>query len=180
MTNRALLLIDFQEGLSGGPRNNPAAEDNAAKLLAGYRRAGLPVIHVRHDSTEPESALRPGLPGNQLMAFTKPLDDEVVFSKSVNSAFIGTDLEALLKRLGIERLVIIGATTDHCVSTSIRMAENLGFAVTVAADACFTFDRQLPGGAIFPAQTVHDVELSILSGEFAEISTVEAQLAEIA
>jgi len=172
----ALLLVDFQEAFHDpgmGPRNNPQAEANAAQLLAGFRAAGKPVIHVRHDSIEPGSRLAPGAPGNAVMDFAAPLPGEAFVVKSVNSAFIGTTLKAVLREVGIHDLVIAGITTDHCVSTTTRMAANLGFSVTLAADACFTFDRTAPDGTVIPAQTVHDVELAILSGEFADIRSVD-------
>ncbi len=183
MADQALLLIDLQKAFEGpdmGPRNNPEAEANVATLLAGFREAGLPVFHVHHDSVTPGSPLRPGLPGNAVLDCAAPIAGEPVYRKTVNSAFIGTELEADLRRAGVERLVIAGATTDHCVSTSVRMAANLGFAVTLAADACFANDRQLPDGRHFAAQTVHDVELSILSGEFAELTDVSDILSGIA
>ncbi len=182
MDGPTLLLIDYQEAFHDarmGPRNNGHAEGNAARLLAGFREAGLPVIQVRHDSVEPGSLLAPGEAGNAVMAFAVPLPGEPVIVKSVNSAFIGTGLEKLLRDKGIGRLVIAGVTTDHCVSTTTRMAANLGFAVTLAADACFTFDRRAPGGEMVPARTVHEVELAILSGEFAQIGTVDGVLADI-
>ncbi len=183
MDKAAILLVDYQEAFHDarmGARNNPHAEANAARLLAGFRDAGLPVIHVRHDSTESGSLLSAGAPGNAVMAFAVPKPDEPVIVKAVNSAFIGTGLEKLLRDEGIDQLVIAGVTTDHCVSTTTRMAANLGFSVTLTADACFTFDRTAPDGTVIPAQTVHDVELAILSGEFAEIASTKGILAGVA
>ena len=126
----ALLLIDVQEGLDDprlGPRNNPDAEANMARLLADWRAHKRPIFHVQHMSTEPESPLRPELPGNAIKAIVAPQGDEALIRKNVNSAFIGTDLEARLRAAGIDTLVIVGLTTDHCVSTTTRMAGNLGF-----------------------------------------------------
>jgi nicotinamidase-related amidase len=180
MTDPALVLIDLQEAFAGpdmGRRNNPEAETNVARLLAGFRNAGLPVFHIRHDSRAAGSPLRCGQPGNAIMACAAPIAGEPVFAKTVNSAFIGTDLEAELRGAGIKTLVIAGATTDHCVSTSVRMAANLGFAVTLVADACLANDRHSPDGRHFSAQMVHDVELAVLSGEFCEVKTVDQVLA---
>ncbi|HET6806399.1 MAG TPA: isochorismatase family protein, partial [Frateuria sp.] len=59
--NTALLVIDVQEGFHDprwGERNNPQAEANIARLLAAWRTAGRPVIHVQHDSTAPDGAFR--------------------------------------------------------------------------------------------------------------------------
>ncbi|MGB5247124.1 MAG: cysteine hydrolase family protein, partial [Woeseia sp.] len=140
----ALLLIDVQKAFhdpSWGVRNNPDAVKNMARLLSAWRDAQRPIIHVKHNSTSPNSTLRPGLPGNDFMDEVAPRDGEAQFEKSVNSAFIGTTLETYLRSHAIESLVIVGLTTDHCVSTTTRMAGNLGFAVTLVADATATFDR---------------------------------------
>ena len=126
----ALLLIDVQQGFDApgwGKRNNPDAERNIARLLEAWRKAGWPVLHVQHLSVEPDSVLGPGQPGAELKAEAMPAPDEPLFQKNVNSAFIGTNLEAHLRDRGIEALVLAGLTTNHCVSTTARMSGNLGF-----------------------------------------------------
>ena len=179
--NTALILIDYQQAFDDlaywGARNNPQAEANAALVLAAFRSARLPVIHVAHDSSSPASLLRPGHPGNAPMPFALPLAEEAVIRKSVNSAFIGTDLEARLRALGIDHVVIMGISTDHCVSTTTRMAANLGFTVRLVGDACFTFGRKAMDGEMLAADLVHRVELAILGAEFARIETAEAVVA---
>ncbi|GEM85036.1 cysteine hydrolase family protein [Meiothermus hypogaeus] len=178
MSRTALLLIDIQQGLDDtayfGPRNNPLFERNVAALLEKFRQAGAPVLHVQHHSLRPTSPLRPGQPGHDFKPEARPLEGEPVFAKTVNSAFIGTDLEAYLHREGIARLVVAGLTTDHCVSTTVRMAGNLGFEVWLVGDACATFAKQSPEGMI-PADEVHRVHLASLEGEFCTVvSTQEA------
>ena len=168
----ALLLIDVQQAFGGttwGARNNPDAERNIASLLAAWRERGLPIIHVRHDSVEPQSPLRPGLPGNQFTPEAMPQAGEPVFGKHVNSAFIGTELEKYLRQHGIQNLVMAGMTTDHCVSTSARMAANLGFNVVVVDDACCTFDRRDQDGDHYSAELMHRTALASLHKEFARV-----------
>src|SRR5690349_21310045 len=100
----ALLLIDVQRGFTDpawGPRNNPAAEDAAGRLLDAWRQAGWPVLHVQHDSDEPGSPLRPGTAGHELAEPVRPRAGEPVLHKRVNSAFIGTDLAERLGDLGV-------------------------------------------------------------------------------
>src|SRR5689334_25433117 len=129
-----LLVIDVQQGMDNprlGKRNNPDAEKRIADVIAAWRAAGKPVVHVQHDSVEPQSVLRPDRPGNAVKPEAKPVDGEPVFRKNVNSAFIGTDLESYLRDRGTDNLVLVGLTTEHCVSTSGRIAANLGFKVAI-------------------------------------------------
>lgn len=180
MAATALVIIDVQQGLDNpayGERNNPQAEAQMARLLAAWRERGWPVMHVRHDSVEPNSPLRPESPGNAIKPEVLPLDGEPLFTKSVNSAFIGTDLEAHLRDQGIEQLVIVGLTTDHCVSTSVRMAANLGFDVTLVSDGTATFERTAPDGTHYSAEQMHGVNLASLNGEFCRVLDTEAVLA---
>jgi len=120
-------------------------------------------------STEPSSPLRPGQSGNEFKPETAPAAGEAVIEKRVNSAFIGTSLEADLRRAGCGGLVIVGLTTNHCVSTTARMAGNLGFATWVVSDATATFDRVGPDGVEHPAEQIHSIALSDLHGEFATV-----------
>lgn len=177
----ALLIIDVQQGLDNpayGERNNPQAESQMARLLAAWRQRGWPVVHVRHDSIEPNSPLRPELPGNAIKPEVLPLEGEPLFTKTVNSAFIGTGLETYLRDQGIEQLVVMGLTTDHCVSTSVRMAANLGFAVTLVSDASATFERTAADGTHYSAEQMHGVNLASLDGEFCRVITTEMVLAD--
>jgi len=181
-TDAALLVIDVQKGLDDpgqGARNNPDAEKRIAELLAAWRAAGKPVIHVQHMSTEPQSKLRPGLPGNAIKEEALPIAGEPLFQKNVNSAFIGTDLESYLRAKGIQSLVVVGLTTAHCLSTSVRMAANLGFDVTVVADATATHARRAVDGTTYSPELIHNVELAALKDEFATIRNTRELLAEV-
>lgn len=176
----ALLLIDVQKGLaepSLGERNNPDAENNMARLLAAWREHRWPVIHIRHCSVEADSALRPELPGNAYKDEVQPQADEKEFTKTVNSAFIGTGLEQHLRDAGVSRLVIVGLTTDHCVSASTRMASDLGFDVTLVTDATAAFERKGYDGIHYSADEIHRVNLVSLDGEFCRLRST-AQLLE--
>ena len=167
-----LIVIDVQNGFddpSWGRRNNPQAEANIGRLLDAWRGAGRPVIHVRHDSLHFGSPLRPDRPGNALKEAVRPLPNEPVVPKSAHGAFVGTDLEERLRRSGSPAVVLVGMTTNHCVSTTARMADDLGFAVRVVSDATATFERRTPSGRLVPAEEMHELGLTELDGEFATI-----------
>jgi nicotinamidase-related amidase len=168
----ALIVVDVQQAFLDpryGERNNPDAESNIGRLLTAWRRSGRPVRHIVHDSVEAQSLLRPGLPGNAVQAVAAPKQNEPVYRKHVNSCFIGTSLESDLRQAGIDTLVIVGLTTNHCVSTSVRMAGNLGFKTFVVSDATAAFSRTAIDGTPRPAEAVHSAALNDLHGEFATV-----------
>ncbi|MGY3439382.1 MULTISPECIES: isochorismatase family protein [unclassified Marinovum] len=180
MTKTALVMIDFQTGFNDpvwGARNNPQAEDNARALAAFAAAQGWPVHCVRHLSTEAGSPLHPSRSGTAFLPGLAPGAGDTLHEKSVNSAFIGTTLEADLRQQGIRHVVICGLTTPHCVSTTVRMAANLGFGVTLAQDACAAFganaDMSWDAGAVQPdPDTIHRHAVAHLHGEFARARRV--------
>lgn len=179
--NAALILVDVQQGFSetdyfGGNRNNPDAEANIKKILDAWRSQNRPIFHIKHNSTEPNSPLRPNQAGNDIQPAVAPQGDEPLIGKTVNSAFIGTDLEQRLQDAGIEQVVIVGLTTNHCVSTTTRMSGNLGFDTILIDDATATFDRTGVDGTVYPAQLIHDTAIANLHDEFATILTTDAVL----
>ena len=145
--NTALLLIDIQKGFDeedywGGNRNNKDAEQTCAMLLDKWRTLDLPIFHIIHSSQNPISRLHKSHPGFEIKDEVKPIAGEPVIEKEVNSAFIGTDLKERLEKNNINKLVIVGMTTNHCISTTTRMAGNLGFDALLISDATATFDRE--------------------------------------
>ncbi len=180
----ALILIDLQRAIddprwaSEGPRNNPDAETNVARLLRDWREAGRPIIHIRHDSREPNSTYRPGQPGNDFKPEAMPLAGETVIAKQTNSAFIGTDLEARLRTHGIGDLVVAGVITNNSVEATVRMAGNLGFTVHLVEDACFTYARRDYRGHLRSAEEVHAMSLANLDGEDCRVTTAAEILGE--
>jgi nicotinamidase-related amidase len=180
----ALILIDIQEGFNdidywGGHRNNPDAEANAAKLLCFWRENRWPVFHIKHCSTNPSSRLAEGNIGNEFMEVVKPNVSEPIIKKNVNSAFIGTDLKEQLDRAGIKKVVIAGLTTDHCVSTTTRMAGNYGYETFLVMDATATFDKTGVDGQRYSAELIHETALASLNNEFATLVKTEGLLNSI-
>ena len=176
--NPALILVDIQKGFDnvaywGGQRNNPNAEKNAGELLKLWRKNNLPIFHIKHCSTIPTSLLNETNEGNEFQEVVKPIDGEQVIKKNVNSAFIGTNLKEQLDNAKISKLVIVGLTTDHCVSTTTRMAGNLGFETFLVSDATATFNKKGIDGQNFSAELIHETALASLNNEFASIVTTE-------
>lgn len=165
----ALIMIDLQKAIdhpSWSERNNPDAEKRVAELLDAWRRTRRPIYHVRHDSTEADSHYRPGQPGNEFKPEAQPLAGEAVIVKRTNSAFIGTDLEAKLRRANQKLLIVTGVITNNSVEATVRMAGNLGFETYLVEDATFTFGRKDWNGTWRAADEVHAMSLANLEGEY--------------
>ena len=172
----ALVLIDLQRAIDDpcwGPRNNPGAEAAIASLLAAWRGQNLPVIHVRHDSTEPGSPYAPGGAGHTFKPEAAPLVGEIVIGKATNSAFIAPDLERALDAIGATTLVMCGVLTNNSLEASVRHGANLGYRIFVVADACWAVDKHDLNGKLWPAQDVHDLSLANMRGEYAQIVSSE-------
>ena len=175
--NAGLLFIDVQKAIdhpSWGRRNNLQAEENISRLLAAWRRTGRPILHVRHLSRDSGSTYRPGQEGCEFKPEVQPLAGEIVLTKHTNSAFIGTELEVLLRRERIFTLVICGVITNNSVEATARMAGNLGYETYVVSDATATFDKVDFSGQRRPAEDVHALSLANLQEEYAAVvSTAE-------
>ena len=180
----ALILVDIQKGFDnieywGGQRNNPDAEENASELLQVWRENKLPVFHIQHCSLNQKSLLHESNGGNAFKHLVKPIGGEPIIKKNVNSAFIRTDLKEQLDNLKITKLVIVGLTTDHCVSTTTRMAGNLGYETYLVEDATATFNKKGLNGENFTAELIHETAIASLKDEFATIVSTDYLLKNI-
>ena len=184
-TDTALLLIDVQKGVNdlahwGGPtgrRNNPGAEAAMVQLLSAFRAAGFPVIYTRHDSREAASPLKIGQPGGEFIVELAPREGELVVRKDVNSGFVGTGLELVLRRRGIHRLVVAGFFTNFCVETTVRMAGNMGYDTYLVPDACATSNRVGFDGVDRDPEALHAASVGNMHGEFCTALALQDALA---
>lgn len=184
LSHTALLVVDVQKGFEhpthwGEDRNNPDAEEKIVAILNKSREAKLPVYLVKHNSTSTKSPLHKSKPGNAFIEGIKPQPGETVIEKDVNSAFIGTPLEEMLKQQHITHVIIIGLTTDHCISTTVRMAANLGFTTYLVEDATATYNKKGTDGINYPAKLIHDTAIASLKEEFATVLSTKEIISEL-
>lgn len=172
----ALVVIDAQQeyfapvGRMVLP-DGPPAVAAIARALDWARRAQAPVVHIVHESRRPGAAtFRPGSPALEIHPLARPAAGEPVLTKHLPGAFTGTALEEMLRRWGIERVVLSGFMTQMCVDTTARQAAHLGFRVTVLADATAARDVQGPDGPLIPHDQVHRTHLASLHGFLAEVA----------
>lgn len=176
--SEALLLIDLQNDyFEGGAMPLQGAEPaavQASRALKKFRQAGKPLVHVQHLSVRPgASFFLPGTPGAEIHPLVRPEADEPVVQKHFPNAFRDTGLLECLQQRSVTELVIAGAMTHMCVDATVRAAFDLGFKVTVLADACATRSLQ-HGDRAVAAADVHAAFLAALSSVYARVMpTVE-------
>jgi nicotinamidase-related amidase len=173
------VIIDVQHAIDDpqwaryGPRNNPGAERQIARLLAIWRERNFPIYHVRHDSRSPDSTYRPGQPGNDFKTDVAPQPGEVIVAKQTANAFVGTGFEERLRAAGHKLLIVAGVITNNSVESTVRMAGDLGFETWLVEDASFTFARPDWSGRLRSAEDVHAMSLANLHGEYCTVLTAD-------
>ncbi|MDP3511669.1 MAG: cysteine hydrolase family protein [Sulfuritalea sp.] len=175
--NTALLIIDIQNDyFPGGAMElvgSTEAGAQAGRLLAAFRGKGLPVIHVQHISTRPgASFFVPDTKGVEIHASVAPQAGETIIQKNFPNSFRDTPLLQHLRDRDITRLVIAGMMTQMCIDSTVRAAADLGFACSLAHDACATRDLSF-GGVTVPAASVQAAFLAALNGLFARVQTTD-------
>jgi len=177
MAESALLIIDIQNDyFPGGAMTLEGAEAagrNAAKLLAAFRAKKFPVFHMQHLSVRPGATFFvPDTPGVEIHASVAPAANEKVIEKNYPNSFRETALETRLEAAGTRHLVIAGMMTQMCVDATVRQAFDLGYRVTLGADACATREQSFGGQTIAAAQ-VQGAFLAALSGLYAKVVPVD-------
>jgi len=166
----ALIIIDAQEEYRTGSLKLvglDAALGNIQSLLTHWRENGGTVIHVQHHA---KGLFDPSGPFAAIMPEVAPIKGEAIITKSVPSSFGGTQLDELLETAKLKHVILAGFMTHVCVSSTARVANEKGYAVSVVSDATMT--RDLPdaqGGKTIAASELHRCELTILGDTFAKI-----------
>jgi nicotinamidase-related amidase len=175
MERAALLVIDAQQeyffplGKLPLP-DGPAAIQRIVALLRWAREHGVAVFHVTHENSKPGAAIfAPGSAALAIHPSVTPAAGEPVIQKHLPGAFTGTSLEADLRRLGIERVIVSGFMTQMCCDTTTRQAAHLGFKVTILSDATAAMAVRGPDGVMIPHDVVHRTHLGSLGGFLADV-----------
>ena len=167
-----MLIIDVQNDYFPGGTCELAhpyeAEKRIQELIADSRANGRPVIYIQHFNPPDDYFFLEGTKGADISERIRPEKGDKVIVKRCPNSFLGTELDAYLKSLQVDTLIVCGMMTHMCVDTTVRSAMDYGYQVKLAADACATMDLNL-NGEFLPAETVHKVFIAALDGVFAEI-----------
>jgi nicotinamidase-related amidase len=171
----ALLVIDIQEFYfpdGFAPLVGPeVAAKHAAGVIGAFRASGRPVIHIQHLPKDVDLPDPTGIqPQYRIRPEVLPKPGETVIGKHHANSFRDTELLATLRKLGVDRVVVIGMQTHMCVEAAVRAAADYGFAVTVVHDACATRDLEFDGAKV-PAAQVHAGALAAMQGSYADVVT---------
>jgi biuret amidohydrolase len=162
----------FGETLGNDVTRLQAIVPTVAALIGGARAAGVPVIHTRECHRADLSDLPPakrdrgnprlrigdegpmgriliaGEPGADIVPALYPLPGELVIDKPGKGAFYATDLSAHLARMGVTTLIFAGVTTEVCVQTTMREANDRGFLCLLAEDSTESYFPEFKAAAI--------------------------------
>jgi nicotinamidase-related amidase len=180
---KALIIIDIQndyfEGGANALNGSLEASLNARKLLEKFRERSLPVIHVQHFSTRPDSTFFiPNTKGVEIHENVIPIDGEKVITKNYPNSFQKTDLLEYLNENNITELIISGMMTHMCVDSTTRAAKDFDFTCTLIGDACATKDLEIQGKGV-SAKEVQKSFLAALGYFYSTVKNTEEYLNDL-
>ena len=168
----ALLIIDVQNDYFPGGTNELShpfeAEKRIRELIAESRTRGRPIIYIQHFNPPDDTFFLEGTFGAEISERIRPHPEDKLIIKRYPNSFLETELDAYLKRLQADTLIICGMMTHMCVDTTVRAAMDYGYQVKLVADACATMDLEL-NGEMIPAEMVQKAFIAALDGVFATI-----------
>lgn len=176
-----LVILDVQDAIDQpvwDGKNNPGYLAVIQHLLAHWRRNGWPVLHIKHDEPTPTSSYHTHGPWNGIKKDVGPVAGETVIVKQQNCAFIGTDLDTVLRGMGADRLVLTGVVIHNSMDATVRAGKALGYGIILPSDATTAVPVFGPDGKSWDAATVQDLTLAILDREYAEVMTSEDVIAQ--
>jgi nicotinamidase-related amidase len=152
--NTTLMVIDVQKGVVADAHERDAVVANISTLVDKAREEGVPIVWVQHADTQ----LEKGSDDWQYVPELARQESEPLVHKTFGDSFEDTDLEEVLAKAGVGRLVVTGAQTDACIRSTIHGAFARGYDVTLVGDAHTTED-QSAWGAPPPDQVIAHTNL---------------------
>ncbi|MFR0673044.1 isochorismatase family protein [Enterobacterales bacterium AW_CKDN230030176-1A_HGKHYDSX7] len=177
-----LIILDVQDAIDQPVwkgKSHPDYLSAIQRLLRHWRSHGWPVLHVKHDEGNPASSYHVHGPWNGIKQEVAPVEGEVVIIKHENCAFIGTPLDAMLKRMQVKRLVLTGVVIHHSMDATIRAGKALGYDIILPADATTAVPVIGPQGTCWDASTVYALTLAILGTEYAQVMSSDEVVAQL-
>ena len=177
-----LVILDVQDAIdrpNWDGKNNPGYLAVIQRLLALWRSNGWPVLHVKHDERTPTSSYYVHGPWNGIKKDVAPIEGETVIIKQENCAFIGTELDAILTKMRVKRLVLTGVVIHNSMDATVRAGKALGYSIVLPSDATTAVPVVGPHGKSWDATTVHELTLAILGDEYADVMSSDEVLAQL-
>lgn len=176
----ALIVIDIQnEYFQGGKMPIPdgmKALTQSKKLVEFAQKNGIKVFFVRHEGPADSPLFAKGSRFSEFHKDLQPGKQDIVITKATPSSFVGTDLDAQLKKLGIKDLIMTGLMTHMCVSSTARDAVPLGYQVIIPEDATATRDLASWDNSVVDHKILQRAALAGVADVFAEIKTTQQVL----
>ncbi len=157
----ALLVMDYQNDIVGSvsASERPGLLHRASAVVAATRNAGVPVVYVvvsfrpghpevsarnkSFSAMKSTGRLREGTPGAEVHGSVRPDPGEVVVTKRRVGAFSTTDMETVLRSMGVTNLVLAGISTSGVVLSTVRWAADADYEIVVLADCCADPDPEV-------------------------------------
>ncbi|WP_425404396.1 isochorismatase family protein [Hwanghaeella sp.] len=177
-----LIILDVQDAIDQPvwkDKSNPGYLAAIERLLAYWRERHWPIIHIKHDEAVPTSTYHTHGPWNAIKKEVAPQPGEPVIVKHQNCAFIGTDLDAVLKRIGATRFVLTGVVIHNSMDATVRAGKALGYTILLPSDATTAVPVTSKDGGRWDARTVQDLTLAILDGEYAQVTDTDALIQSV-
>ena len=177
-----LVILDVQDAIdrpNWDGKNNPGYLAVIQRLLALWRSNGWPVLHVKHDERTPTSSYYVHGPWNGIKKDVAPIEGETVIIKQENCAFIGTELDAILTKMRVKRLVLTGVVIHNSMDATVRAGKALGYSIVLPSDATTAVPVVGPHGKSWDATTVHELTLAILGDEYADVMSSDDVIAQL-
>lgn len=175
-----LVILDVQDAIdrpNWDGKSNPGYLAVIQRLLDHWRSNGWPILHVKHDEQTPTSSYYVHGPWNGIKKDVAPIKGETVVIKQENCAFIGTELDAILKGMQVKRLVLTGVVIHNSMDATVRAGKALGYSIILPSDATTAVPVVGTQGKSWDATTVHELTLAILGDEYADVMSSDEVVA---